>query len=51
MKGRASGDKHKVYLNDQEVINVYDSHFSGVAGYAGLRVSGFSAAFRDVIIE
>jgi hypothetical protein len=47
----ASGDNHRVYLNDQQVINVYDSHFGDVAGYAGLRVSGFSAAFKDVVIE
>jgi hypothetical protein len=47
----ASGDSHRVYLNDEQVIEVYNSHFSDVAGYVGLRAAPFSAAFRDVKIE
>ncbi len=47
----ASGDNHKVYINDQQVINIYNSRFSDITGYVGLRVSGFSAAFKNVTIE
>lgn len=51
LKVVATGDNHKVFLNDKLVIEINNSRYSDVAGYAGLRVFKIATSYKNITIE
>ena len=51
LKVIAVGANHKVFLNDNQVLEVNNPSFSDVEGYAGLRVFKTAASYKNLVIE